>query len=79
MEHKCISLIQTMYDGSESYVSVEQGHFVWLTVETAVSQGVVLSPIICSILLYFILRPIRGTVTQGALVLHRLTPTNRRH
>ena len=57
---KFISLIQSMYDGSESCVRVGNDHTEWFTVATGVRQGDVLSPLLFNILLDFVLREIDG-------------------
>ena len=53
---KFVSIIQSMYDGSESCVRVGQDHTDWFSVATGVRQGDVLSPLLFNILLDFILR-----------------------
>ena len=48
---KFVSIIQSMYDGSESCVRVGQDHTDWFSVATRVRQGDVLSPLLFNILL----------------------------
>ena len=55
---KFISIIKSMYHGSESCVRVGQEHTDWFTVATGVRQGDVLSPLLFNILLDFIMRKI---------------------
>ena len=55
---KFVSIIQSMYDGSESSVRVGKDNTEWLYVATRIIQGDILSPLLFNILLDFILRKI---------------------